>query len=67
MAIFEYFNLILINTFSPKFECGRNAGDNGLCGGEREVKVKCVSLPQNAGDLATLLLYKEGKSIVKAI
>ena len=26
--------------------------------GVREVKAKCVSLPQNAGDLATLLLWE---------
>ena len=27
--------------------------------GVREVKAKCVSLPQNAGDLATLLQSRE--------
>ena len=30
-----------------------------LCGGEREVKAKCVSLLQNAGHLATLVDFFE--------
>ena len=34
-----------------------------LCGGEQEVKAKCVSLPQNAGHLATLVDFFE-KSIL---
>ena len=35
------------------------AQNNCLWGGEREVKAKCLSLPQNMGDMATLVDFFE--------
>ena len=36
------------------WESGRHAGGFSLCGNAREKEVKCGSLPQNAGELATM-------------
>ena len=41
---------------AKSWECGRHAGGFSLCGNAREKEVKCGSLPQNAGELATMYI-----------